>query len=152
MKKIGIMMLLVWIVLLSGCTSHKELNSPSLKAFQEQVSQAIPEIKFLKTVALPTRVVFRYTFETKPDLSVQQDIVKRTDSYMRTENFETEVLASYYEAFSKEDRLPPDIVVAMDTDENGEANFEYYAPFQQDGEWTWSYSDYQNKAEEVTLP
>lgn len=50
------------------------------------------------------------------------------------------------------DHLPPDIVVAMDTDENGEANFEYLAPFQQDGEWAWSYSDYQNKAGKVTLP
>ncbi|RXZ83775.1 hypothetical protein EBB07_05170 [Paenibacillaceae bacterium] len=152
MKKLGITMLLVGIAFLSGCTSYKEMDSPSLKMFQEQVGKTVPGVTSLETVTHPTRLLFRYTFGTEPDITVQQDIVKRTDGYICTETFETEVLASYYASYNKKDRIPPDIVLSMDTDGDGEANFEYYASFGKEGGWSWWYSDYKSMHTEVILP
>ncbi|PZD97091.1 hypothetical protein DNH61_04155 [Paenibacillus sambharensis] len=143
---------LIAAALMSGCSSNKELSSPSLTTFREEIMEAVPSIKVLAVEAKPTRVVFRYRFDKVHDASLQLNIVKLTDEYMRTPPFDSEVLASYYDEFSKEDRIPPDIALPMDTDDDGEANFEYYASLGQDGEWSWRYSDYKNKHETVMLP
>ncbi|MCF2942801.1 hypothetical protein [Paenibacillus tarimensis] len=150
-KGIGVALIAV-AALMSGCTSNKELSSPSLTTFREQIMESIPSIKVLPVEAKPTRVLFRYRFDKAPDASIQLNIVKLTDDYMRTPPFDSEVLASYYDEFSKADRIPPHIALAMDIDDDGEANFEYYASLGQDGEWSWRYSDYKNKHETVTLP
>lgn len=132
--------------------SHTKLSSPSLAAFQAEIKEAVPEIASLQTVAQPTRVLFRYGFRAEPDKSIRLDIVQRTDRYMDTEAFQSEVLASYYKSYSKEEHIPPDIALPMDTDLDGEADFEYFAALNEDGDWVWWYSDYKNKPERVELP
>lgn len=144
-------LLLAGIALLGGCTSHTKLDSPSLEAYRDQVSKAVPGISPPKAVAQPTRILFRYSFDTAPNTTVQQSIIKLTDAYIHTEPFQTEVLESYFKSYSKKDRILPDIAVPMDTDGDGEANFEYYASHEQDGNWSWWYSDYKNMHTKVEL-
>ncbi|MWC29213.1 hypothetical protein [Paenibacillus sp. MMS18-CY102] len=153
MTKIGMAMLLAGAVaLLSGCTSYTKLDEPSLDTYREEISKAVPGILSLKTTSKPTRILFRYAFDTTPDTAVQQDIIKRTDRYIHTEAFKNEVLESYYKSYSKKDRIPPDVALPMDTDGDGEANFEYYASLGQNGNWSWWHSDYKTMATEVKLP
>ncbi|WP_438434180.1 hypothetical protein [Gorillibacterium sp. sgz500922] len=151
MKKGGIHLLMAAVVLISGCSSTKNLDSSSLKTFRKQMNRDIPGMTSFKTVAKPTRVLFRCAFKKEPEATVQMDVVKRTDDYMRTDAFKTEVLEAYFKSFSK-DRILPDIVIPMDTDRDGEANFEYYAAFEKNGEWSWHYNDYKGKHQKIELP
>lgn len=123
-----------------------------MAAFQSEMREAVPEIASLKTVAQPTRVLFRYGFKAEPDERLRMDIVQRTDRYMDTEAFQSEVLAAYYTSYSKDERIPPDIALPMDTDLDGEANVEYFAVLNDEGAWVWWYSDYKNKPVRVELP
>lgn len=103
-------------------------------------------------------IEFNYTMKQKVEDAEVQAIFQKTRELILSPDFQKDAIeGSYFEMYSKKDRMYPQMIVRFDFDGNGEFDCMYESSYYQtsdlsteemrnlvDGYKTWTYWDYKN--------
>ncbi|MCC3377475.1 hypothetical protein [Cohnella sp. REN36] len=154
--------LLALLFLLSGCTTHKNVQTQQLTEFKKMVRSEHKEIKDLKIQMAPTQVAFNYHLSRKPDREADKEIFLKTKALILSQEFQmTAIEESYFKHYDKDDRRYPNMIIRFYGTHKDKADYQYtsdyYGPGVEgatdrpiDGYKTWYFDDLKSMGVPVT--
>lgn len=155
--------LLIFLFLITGCTSSKSITSEQLTEFKQSIRSEYKEITDLKIQMAPTRIEFNYFFDKNADREKDKQIFTMTKELVLTEEFQkTTIEDTYFKHYPKGDQHPyPKIIIRFHTEQKEEADYEYTSSYYGPGiegekarpidrYQTWFFNDFKKKPAPVT--
>jgi len=161
MKKM-ITVVLSFLIFLSGCTTHKTLQTKQLTDFKLKILKDHKEINDLKIQMSPTVIEFNYYLNRKPDIESDKEIFVKTKELALSSDFQNTVVEElYFKNYSKDDRKYPKINIKFFSTDRDRIEYEYYASYYGPGfegekerpidrYTTWYINDFKTKSVPVT--
>lgn len=149
---------LLLLFFLSGCMTHKTLETDQLSDFRKNIRSEHKEITNLKFQMAPTQVEFNYYLDRKPDAEHDKEIFKKTKELALSSDFQKTVIEEqYFKHYSKDDRKYPDIIIRFFGTDKDMIEYEYFASYYGPGfegekdrpiddYKTWYFNDFKSKS------
>lgn len=157
-----VLVLFPLLLLLSGCMTHKNVQTEQLTDFKKTIRTEHKDITDLKIQMAPTQVEFNYYLDRGTDKEADKDIFLKTKELILSQDFQnTAIEESYFKNYSKDDHRYPDIHIRFFGTQKDKADYEYtssyYGPGVEgakdrpiDGYKSWYFDDFKTKAVPVT--
>lgn len=154
--------LLSLLFLLSGCMTHKTVQTEQLTDFKINVRSEYKDITDLKIQMAPTQIEFNYYLNRKTNREADEDIFVKTKELILSSEFQkTAIEESYFKHYSKDNRRYPDIIIRFFGTQKEKADYQYTASYYGpgvegakdrpiDGYKTWYFDDFKTKGVPVT--
>ncbi|MBW5447633.1 hypothetical protein GE107_16365 [Cohnella sp. CFH 77786] len=146
------------LFLLSGCMTHKAVQTKQLTDFKKKVLSEHKQIHDMKIQMAPTQIEFNYYLTSKTNREADEDIFLSTRELVLSSEFrKTAIEESYFKHYSKDDRRYPDIIIRFFGTSKEKADYEYTASYYGpgvegakdrpiDAYKTWYFDDFKTKA------
>ena len=149
---------LLLFVFLSGCMSHKTLQTEQWSGFKKQMRSEHKEIKDMELQMSPTQIEINYYLDRKPDVEEDQELFMKAKALALSSDFQRTVIEeSYFKHYSKDERRYPDIIIRFFGTKKDVIQFEYFASYYGpgfegakdrpiDAYKTWFFNDFKTKS------